>query len=67
MIDTATPDLVTLISSLSADALVRRLDEIDREASALRVLLRAVRAREQANRRQQRAPQQQREEVPHGR
>jgi hypothetical protein len=39
-------DPAALVESLDADAIERRLVKLDREADALRVLLRAARARE---------------------
>lgn len=42
--DTRTP--IALIDTLDEGAILERLQEIDREAKALRVLLRAVRARQ---------------------
>jgi hypothetical protein len=50
----ATPnptDPVSIVKTLDADAIAARLAELDSEASALRVLLRSARAREQALRR----------------
>jgi hypothetical protein len=41
-------DATALVDSLDAAAISARLDELDREAKALRVLLRAARARERA-------------------
>jgi hypothetical protein len=44
-------DPTTLLRTLDPEQIARRLDELDAEAKALRVLLRAVRARKQAQRR----------------
>lgn len=41
-----TTDPVELVDTLDADAIAARLDDLDRQSSALRVLLRAARARE---------------------
>ena len=46
----ATSDPLALLDQLDAAALRRRLDQLDRERSALMVLLRAARARERAAR-----------------
>jgi hypothetical protein len=40
-----------LVNSLDAEAIAARLDELEREAQALRVLLRSARARQGAQRR----------------
>jgi hypothetical protein len=48
------PDPVSVLKALNAEAIRARLAELDAEASALRVLLRSARAREQALRRQRR-------------
>jgi hypothetical protein len=45
------PDPTGIIKTLDADAIAARLIELDAEASALRVLLRSARARENALRR----------------
>ncbi len=42
---------VDLVKNLDPDAIAARLEELDREMSALRVLLRAVRVRKSAARR----------------
>ena len=42
------PDPVALLRNLTSEQIVARLDEIEAEASALRVLLRSTRARERA-------------------
>jgi hypothetical protein len=44
-------DPVALVDALDPDAIAARLDEIDRESKALRVLLRAARARRAAEQR----------------
>jgi hypothetical protein len=47
--DTAPPsDPVKLLETLDAEAIQERLDALDREARALRVLLRSARARQGA-------------------
>jgi hypothetical protein len=54
---TATPtptDPVSIVKTLDADAIQARLDALDAEASALRVLLRSARARQNAQRRARR-------------
>jgi hypothetical protein len=43
-------DPVRLLDALDADAIAARLQELDREARALRVLLRSARARQRRNR-----------------
>jgi hypothetical protein len=48
---TITTDAVALVQQLDPDAIRRRLDELDAEASALRVLYRSARARQSAARR----------------
>ena len=45
MVPAATPDAIALLEALDPDQLVGRLQELERESRALRVLLRAVRAR----------------------
>jgi hypothetical protein len=50
----ATPlDPVTLVDGLDPDAIRKQLDDLDRQSSALRVLLRAAIARKRAAQRQQ--------------
>jgi hypothetical protein len=44
-----------LLNSLDPEAIARRLEELDREARALRVLLRSARARQAAQQRGGRA------------
>jgi hypothetical protein len=44
----APADPARLLDTLDADAIQRRLDELTREARALRVLLRSARARQRA-------------------
>jgi hypothetical protein len=50
---TTQTDAVALIQGLDADQIARRLEELDAEAQALRVLLRSARARERARTRRQ--------------
>jgi hypothetical protein len=53
---TAVPhDPVQLVEQLDPDAIAARLDELDREAAALRVLLRSTRARQAATSRRRTA------------
>jgi hypothetical protein len=47
---------VALLESLDADAIAARLDELEREAQALRVLLRSARARQGAKKRAEAHP-----------
>jgi hypothetical protein len=47
-------DPLSFVKTLDPDAIASRLAELDAEASALRVLLRSARARENALRRQER-------------
>jgi hypothetical protein len=49
-------DPLRAIQSLSADEIENRLDELDRQASALRVLLRSARARAAGAKRQPAKP-----------
>jgi hypothetical protein len=58
-------DPIRFVETLSADALVERLDQLDREKDAIRVLLRSVRARQSAANRRQAAPQKQQQEAAH--
>jgi hypothetical protein len=44
-------ELTALLSTLDADAIQDRLDDLERQAKALRVLLRSARAREGAKKR----------------
>lgn len=55
------PDIVSLVRSADESAIRSRLDEIEGEREALRVLLRSVRARKRV-----RAEQQPNETVAHG-
>jgi hypothetical protein len=54
------PDPVTLVNGLDPEAIIARLAELSREESALRVLLRAARARQRGKRSE---PPTQREKV----
>jgi hypothetical protein len=45
-------NLVSIVNTLDGNAIAARLRELDAEASALRVLLRSARARENARRRE---------------
>jgi hypothetical protein len=49
-------DPVALIDGLDADAIAARLDQLGRQTKALRLLLRAARARQQAQKRAQPTP-----------
>jgi hypothetical protein len=48
-------DVLALVDGLDSDQIRERLDALEREASALRVLCRAARARERMVRRQEAA------------
>jgi hypothetical protein len=50
-------DPVAIIDTLDADAIAERLEQLDRERDALRVLLRSARARQRAAARRQPAPE----------
>ena len=58
----APPDPVSLIDTLDPDAIAARLEELVREQDALRVLLRAARARRRG---QQARPPSEKAEVAH--
>lgn len=47
----STADATTIVESLDADAIRQRLEQLGREQDALRVLLRAARARQRGQRR----------------
>lgn len=49
-------DPVSIVNTLDADSIAKRIAELDAEASALRVLLRSARARENAQRRRGTSP-----------
>lgn len=51
--DTTTSTPTAIVNSLNPDEIRERLDELDREASALRVLLRAAIARQRPSRQQE--------------
>jgi hypothetical protein len=53
----------SVVSALNADAISARLDELDGEAEALRVLLRAARARERSATQAKMPPRKQSREV----
>jgi hypothetical protein len=52
----STADLTTLVDDLDPDAIQAKLEDLGRQAKALRVLLRAARARSRARDRKARPP-----------